>query len=394
MDGPRGSAAGGPPTPRWGARAGATGRVGARRGAVWKQPFLWLAAVLVAACGVSVTLPPPPRPEPRPPAEPLLAVVDLHVDLAFAIASEGRTLHDRDSAASIERLRRGGVSLLVLPLFVRDADALPPGEVRRGYAETYRALSETLRTSDLFLLPGEPEAPGRIATVLAFEGADGLEGDAQGIADWIRRGACLFGPVHQRTNRLAGSSQDPERARRAAGLSAAGEELVAAVYAAGGLVDVAHASDAAFDDIARLARRAGAPLIDSHTGVRALVDIDRNLDDERLRAIAASGGVAGIDLHSGHVSPHPGEPATLADVADHLMHAARIAGIEHVAIGSDFEGGIVPPSDADGEATWPRLAALLRARGWTAAQIEAVLAGNARRVLAFTFARGCGRGRP
>ncbi len=318
-------------------------------------------------------------------------MVDLHVDLADAILTRGRTLRDPAGAASEARLRRGGVGLLVLPLFVAEAGALPVSEVRRGYEEAYAALRGAWQSSELLAAPGGRAPPGRVATVLAFEGADGLEGDPGAISGWIRRGACLFGLVHQRANRLAGSSQDPAGAGRAVGLTAAGRAVVESVYSSGGLVDVAHASDAAFDAVAALARGLGAPLVDSHTGVRALVDIERNLDDARLRAVGASGGVVGIDLHSGHVSPRPGEPATLGDVADHLEHAARVAGIEHVALGSDFEGGIVPPEGSDGEATWPALAALLRRRGWSDPQIEAVFAGNARRVLEATFARGCGR---
>ncbi len=233
--------------------------------------------------------------------------------------------------------------------------------------------------------------PGKVrevATVLAFEGADGLVGDMAAIDAWIGRGARLFGIVHQRTNRLAGSSQEPARALRGVGLTAEGEAVVRRVYAAKGLVDVAHASDAAFDDIARIAGEAAMPLVDSHTGVRALVDIERNIDDGRLRAIAESGGVVGIDMHSGHIAPQPGDAATLRDVADHLEHAARIAGFDHVGIGSDLEGGIEPPADADGEATWPKLAGILRERGWSEAQIEAVFSGNARRVLAVISPRG------
>lgn len=350
--------------------------------------FAAAAAVLIAACG---TAPGQPGSAPPPPLEGSPPVADLHVDLAFAIAGGGHPLSDPSSAASLDRLRRGGVEALVIPLFIADADSLSAEAAARAYEETYNLLRPALASSGAFALPGEAVAAGKIAIVLAFEGADGLEGDSRAIREWARRGACLFGLVHQRSNRLAGSSQDPARARRAEGLSAAGEAVAEAVYAAGGLVDVAHASDAAFDDIARIARRAGAPLVDSHTGVRALVAIDRNIDDSRLRAVAESGGVVGIDLHSGHVSPRPGEAATLGDVADHISHAARVAGVEHVAIGSDFEGGIEPPEGSDGEATWPRLSAVLRARGWTASQLEAVFAGNARRVLGVARARGCGR---
>src|SRR5690348_14561414 len=101
-------------------------------------------AAAVAACSAPVA---PPRPQPAPPVEASPPVADLHVDLAVAIAREGRALHDVDAAASVDRLRRGRVALLVLPLFVPDADSLPPAEVRRDYEETFTALLGALKSS-------------------------------------------------------------------------------------------------------------------------------------------------------------------------------------------------------------------------------------------------------
>lgn len=324
-----------------------------------------------------------------------IPVLDLHVDLAYALTKgrgAGESAAALQGAVSAERLRRGGVVGIVVPLFVEGADTMSPEQARKGYEEAFSALGRAWE-SGVLVAPGKAAGDGQVATVLAFEGADGFAGDPTALDVWIERGARLFGIVHQRSNRLAGSSQEPVRARRG-GLTEEGEAVVRSVLVRGALVDVAHASDAAFDDIARIAREMGSPLVDSHTGVRALVDIERNLDDERLRAIAESRGVVGIDLHSGHVSPRPGEAATLRDVADHLEHAARIAGFDHVAIGSDLEGGIEPPADADGEATWPRLASILRERGWTVAQIGAVFSGNARRVLSSARDRRARPARP
>ncbi len=301
---------------------------------------------------------------------PSLEVVDLHVDLPYRLAS-GRTLAGAD--ASPERLARGGVSLLVLPLFVREAQTMEPAALRAEYERAFAVVRA---------------APLGVEAMYAFEGADGFVDATGEVGRWIGRGACLFGLVHRRSNALAGASQEPERARRT-GLTDAGRALVEAVYAAGGLVDVAHASDAAYDDIAAIAHRHEAPLVDSHTGARALVAIERNLDDARLRTIAASGGVVGIDLHSGHLSRRPGFEATLDDVADHLLHAVAVAGIEHVALGSDLDGGITPPEGSDGAAVWPALAAVLRDRGLGDRELGLVFHDNARRVLGWTLARGC-----
>ncbi len=179
------------------------------------------------------------------------------------------------------------------------------------------------------------------------------------------------------------------RASARAGLSAAGTALAAHVVAHGGLLDLAHASDKTMDDLAAIARAQGAPLVDSHSGVRSQRGIMRNIDDAHLRVVAESGGVVGISMHGGHVGKIPGEPPTLADYVDAMMHAIAIAGIDHVAIGSDFDGNIEPPLDADGESVWPRVRAMLAARGVSDDDISKIFSGNARRVFDWARAHGC-----
>jgi membrane dipeptidase len=299
-------------------------------------------------------------------------VVDLHVDLPYALHVHHRL--PADNQASSERLERGGVAVIVTPLFVSGAYRMRPAEVRAQYEATYADLRRS--------------APN-VETWLSFEGADGFVDDLGALDAWMARGACLVGLVHDHSNALGGASQDPSAEARARGLTAVGKTMAAHVVARGGLLDVAHASDATFDDLAAIARAANAPLVDSHTGMRALRGIMRNIGDDRLRVVAASGGVVGISMHGGHVGKTPGEPPTLADVADHIEHAVAVAGHEHVAIGSDFEGGIDPPRDADGEAVWPALRRELSRRGWTAASIASLFGGNARRVFAHAHTHGC-----
>lgn len=318
------------------------------------------------------------------PGEELARTVDLHVDLAYALHVRGRRIDDPGADASLDRLVRGRVGRVVIPLFVPDAWRMEPARVREEYAATLETLVRALGSepaSRVLSLPGAPARSDRVATLLAFEGADGFADDPAAIGPWIRRGACLVGLVHDRSNALAGSSQEPAAARRLLGLTPAGRAVARAVYESGGLVDVAHASDAAFDEIAAIAASFSAPLVDSHTGARALREIDRNLDDARLTRIASSGGVVGVDLHSGHIGSTPGMPASLDDLVAHVEHVARVAGEHHVAVGSDLEGGITAPEGADGAATWPLLARRLTRRGWSRERIDALLRDNADRVL-------------
>jgi membrane dipeptidase len=310
----------------------------------------------------------------RSPGLPQRDVVDLHVDLPYALHVRGRAL--ADAQASPERLARGRVRVIVTPLFVPNAFAMSPADVRRAYEATWTDASRAF---------GQLGAEAW----LSFEGADGFADDPVAIDPWMTRGACLVGLVHDHTNGLGGASQDPSLDARARGLTAAGKRLAEHVVARGGLLDVAHASDATFDDLAAIARAAGAPLVDSHTGMRALRDTMRNLDDGRLRVVASTGGVIGVSMHGGHVGKTPGESPTLDDVAAAVMHAVAIAGASAVAVGSDFDGGIDPPRAADGEAVWPLLRAKLEAKGLSAAEIDGIFEGNALRVFGWARAHGC-----
>ena len=320
-------------------------------------------------------------------------VLDLHVDLAYQLHVRGRSMSDERAETSPSRLRRGRVGMLVLPLYVSAAWQEQPSRVRASYEATYQSLMRGLRSGSsqgLFLEPGAPADGEHIATMLALEGADGFADDPGRMIPWFDRGLCLVGLVHDRTNALAGSSGDPKRDARRVALSRAGETVVRTAYGHGALIDLAHASDAAVADIARIARTFDAPLVCSHTGMRALKGIDRNIGDEQLRWIAASGGVVGVDMHSGHIGRRPGERATLDDYVRHIEHAVAVAGVAHVAIGSDLDGGIVQPSGAEGAATWPALARRLLGRGWRAKDVEALYWGNAARVLAWAASHGCG----
>jgi len=296
-----------------------------------------------------------------------LYVVDLHVDLGYATYARKTHLEDPAFDVSIGRLAKGAIGTLVVPLFVEDAWAMKPAAARAAYEATWDALQS---------------ANIPVPVWISFEGADGFSDDPSLADVWIARGAWLFGLVHSRSNALGGASQDPNPAARARGLTPAGAALAEHLVKKGALLDVAHASDKTFDDLAKVAEKYGFPLVDSHTGMRALHDIPRNLDDDRAKKIAASGGIIGLSMHAGHLA---GPEATLDDYIAHLEHAIEIAGEDHVAIGSDLAGGITPPKDADGAATWPALQARLRARGWSEERLAAAFHKNAERVFRFSL---------
>lgn len=169
-----------------------------------------------------------------------------------------------------------------------------------------------------------------------LEGASPLAGDLRTLDEFVARGVRGIGLTHNHRNEVADGCGCAEPRR---GLTDFGRVLVPAMEARGVAVDCAHLPQPAFDEVMAVIKR---PPCISHTGCRSLVNITRNADDAMLRAVALRGGFIGIDFYPGHVLADAFAPttrkATSSDVADHVMHAVSVAGLEHVGIGSDFDG--------------------------------------------------------
>jgi len=183
--------------------------------------------------------------------------------------------------------------------------------------------------------------------------------------------------VHTEHNALASSSGDAPPADY--GLTEAGKALVRRAHALGVAVDVSHASDRAVTDVLSLARETGGVVVATHSNARALCDHPRNLRDDQLRGIAATGGVIGLNFHSPFVVR--GKPANMADVVRQAQHLVRVAGIEHVALGADFEGGIRPARGLEDASHFPDLARALTSGGMSEAAVRKLFSENALRVL-------------
>jgi membrane dipeptidase len=143
-------------------------------------------------------------------------------------------------------------------------------------------------------------------------------------------------------------------------------------------VDLAHVNERAFLEACALSKK---PCIVSHTGLRALHDTPRNVNDEQLRAVARTGGCVGV-MFGGWLGGRG--PTTSARVAEHLDHAIRTVGYPHVAYGTDLDGAIVPPVDVPDVASAARVTARLLERGHTEKELALVLGENILRVLAAT----------
>lgn len=267
---------------------------------------------------------------------------DAHADTFFRIALEELDPFQRDGGlhVNVPRTREVGQLLQVCSVFTPARYSGKPAEdFARRIIATLDAWSE--KRPDVFLrvrtatdLAGLGE--NTLGLIPWLEGASPLRGDLALLDEFFALGVRGIGLVHNHANEVADGCGVAEPRR---GLSEFGHELIARMEALGMAVDCAHLPQPAFDDVMAAVTR---PPCISHVGARALVNIVRNADDAMLRAVAERGGFVGIDFYPGHVLSRAFEPgvreATVADVADHLLHALKVCGADHVGLGGDFDG--------------------------------------------------------
>jgi membrane dipeptidase len=293
----------------------------------------------------------------------------------------------------LPQLRAGGVGVQVLPVFVDDW-AVPELALR----QTLRLIEAARRTIEgnaeavaLCLGPGDVEAAlasGRIAAVLALEGCPAIGPDVELLSVFARLGVRMASLTHFGRNSLAdGSAEDGAGGR----LTRAGVAAVKRMHELGIVIDVSHLSLAGTRHVLEIA---AGPVVATHSSCRALLEHHRNLHDSELEAIARSGGVVGINLYP----PYLAEEAGIEHVVDHIAHAVKVAGLEHVGLGPDFTKELADTLYAgdhvvetgnlawstpglEGPADLPKIAEAMERRGFSAGEIAAVMGGNWRRLL-------------
>jgi membrane dipeptidase len=227
------------------------------------------------------------------------------------------------------------------------------------------SLIRTAADLDAFLVRRALE-PSLVAGMLAIEGAHALDNDLANVERLDAAGFRMVGLAHFFDNAFAGSAHGLVKG----GLTGAGRELIAELERRRILVDLAHSSAATIDDVLVIATR---PVVASHTGVRAVADNQRNLTDDQLRRIAATGGMIGIGFWP---TASGGDDA--ASIARSIAHAVSVVGADHVGLGSDFDGAVPTPFDVSGLGL---LTAALLDEGLDEATIAAVMGGSAIRLL-------------
>ena len=323
-------------------------------------------------------------------------VVDTHNDLLMLVA---RRPVARQAAYFRERwlpqLRTGGVDVQVLPVFIDD-DFRPEGALRQTLRmiEAGHRLAEANADAVSLCRDGTDIdaalADGKIALILALEGCEAIGTDVGILESMFRLGVRMASFTHFGRTALAdGSAEDAAGSR----LTAAGVDALRLAESLGILVDVSHLSAAGTDHVLELATR---PVIASHSSAHALCQHHRNLTDARLKGIAASGGVVGVNFFYGFIdAANP----SMDRLVDHIEHIASVAGVDHVGLGPDFIKEVfeelpLPPDGElldgfddkctipglDGPAGLPLVTDALVRRGWRDNDIRKVLGDNWLRV--------------
>ncbi|CAA9547900.1 MAG: Microsomal dipeptidase [uncultured Thermomicrobiales bacterium] len=317
----------------------------------------------------------------------VVPIVDGHTDVLLDLLhpnrNPGRDFFARGAAGHVDlpRLREGGIGAALLACFVPDDD------VANG-----RALIETLRMVDLFrrlVAEGDGRVThvfdpaglraclddGVFGAILHYEGADALDPDLAVLRLSYDLGLRSLGLVWSRPNAFAQGVGPQDTGQ---GLTGAGRDLVRACNEMGVLLDVSHLNDAGFWDVVETTTR---PIVASHSNSKAISPHPRNLSDDQIRAIAENGGLLGLNFAIGFLWPDMGQRTDLPLdlMVDHVAHVADLVGIEHVAIGSDYDGARVPDAVADASQIG-RLVEHLRLRDFTEPDIAAICHGNWLRV--------------
>ncbi|MGN6558284.1 MAG: dipeptidase [Solirubrobacterales bacterium] len=244
---------------------------------------------------------------------------------------------------------------------------------REGHVRVARGVADIDAAHD------DPSSPP--AAVLHLEGAEAIDPELEALDQWYAAGLRSMGPVWSRANAFAHGVPFafPSSPDIGPGLTEAGKALVSRCAELGILVDLSHMNEAGFWDAARL--EAG-PLVASHSGAHAICPASRNLTDAQLDAIGDSGGLVGIVFATVFLRPDfADDPETpLALIAEHARHVADRIGVEHVALGSDFDGATVPAELGDG-AGLPKLQGALRDAGFDEDELGAICWHNWRRIL-------------
>ena len=324
-----------------------------------------------------------------------IVAFDSHLDLPFdytGAAEDGKTQFD------LPKVARGHLKGAALAVFVPQGPRTPAGyaKAREDAEKKYNLIKAVAEANPnraaIAYSPGDVRriaGQGKFAVVISLLNAYPLGSDLSQLDEWYKRGVRILGYTHAGHNDWADSSRPSaalkDKPEEHGGLSELGKRGVARLNELGMLIDVSQLTTPALKQVLSLTK---APVVASHSGIKAIVDVSRNLSDEELELIKKNGGVVQVVAFSNYLrkapaaeGAAPAPPATVAQLADAVVYAVKKIGIDHVGIASDFNhGGGVEGWQNEGEG--PNVTAELLRRGYSERDIAKLWGGNFLRVWA------------
>ena len=378
----------------------------------------WLTVGVMAAAASAA---PPDEPARAREIHAHLIGVDSHIDTLQRVVNSGEDISKRTPRGHVDlpRLKESGMVApffaLWVPTFFQGSEAVRRTlQLRDAMQSLLDAHPDQIELATTAAEVERIAGAGKIAAVLTLEGGHQIADDLSVLRMYHRLGIRSMTLTHFRNNNWADASTDrPAHG----GLTDFGRQVVREMNRLGIIVDISHVSDQTFQDVLAVTTK---PVIASHSSCRALSDVPRNMTDDMIRALARNGGVIGINFGAGFLNAKDAEglrqrigqavatqpdlsgraldtfaaaeyvreygemrpaAATLDDAVAHIDHVVKIAGMDHVGIGSDWDGINTVPAGLEDVSKMPALTAALLRRGYTEADVRKILGGNLLRVL-------------
>ena len=307
-------------------------------------------------------------------------IADFHCDTASEML-DGRSLYRNNGMLSIEKMRKGGVFCQFFAIYINIAKQGSPSSGYEHFLKIYGNFMKELNENREHIVPGRgvndissARSNGRIAAILTLEEGAILDNKPERVDELYDMGVRLITLTWNHENCIGfPNSTEPELMKK--GLKPFGKLVVERMQELGMLVDVSHLSDGGFWDVAELGKK---PFIASHSNARSLCNHTRNLTDEMLKALADAGGVTGINFY--HKFLGYDETGSLDQMTAHIKHIYKVAGLDVVALGSDFDG-FTGPCELQDCSQFPLLLDALARAGFKDDEIEKICWKNAMRVI-------------
>ena len=309
-------------------------------------------------------------------------VFDAHCDTLLEVLDGKRNLAERAEKGHVDlpRLKEGGVTAQIFAIFARQ-QYLPSGAAKEALRILDTFYRELKANEESFLLATSAadieraKREGKVAAILSLEGAEALEGDLGVLRMFHRLGVRNLGITWNFRNQAADGLDE---ARSKGGLTNFGLELVRELNRLGIMIDVSHLAPAGVNDVLASSE---APVIASHSNAYALCPHRRNLADEQIQGISEKGGVIGVAFVPQFLDPDE-KRASLERVLDHIDYIVQVAGVDHVGLGSDFDGffEFVRVPGIEDVSQMPNITFGLLERGYNVEEVKKIMGGNFLRV--------------